>query len=431
MSDLIFKQRLHLILRALRYRNYRLFFIGQGISLIGTWMQQIALSWLVYRLTNSPLLLGVIGFSSQIPVFIFSPIAGVYADRWNRYRLLIATQILAMLQASVLALLVLSGHTNIWPLILLSFFLGIINAFDIPIRQSFVVEMLDRKEDLPNAIALNSFLFNGARLIGPTIAGMIIAFAGEGICFLINAVSYLAVIPALLAMKIPRGNTGAAAAKLREGLTEGYRYIRNSIPIRYILIQLALISFMGMPYFVLLPVFAKDILAGGPGTLGFLVGSSGMGALTGALFLASRKSVVGLENLIAFASGFFGVGIIIFSLSTMLSLSAVMMFVSGFGIMVQMASSNTILQTIVKEDMRGRIMSLFAVAFIGVAPFGSLFAGSMASYIGAPATLVAAGTCCVLGAILFYRKLPDIRKAICPIYRDMGIAPSPPETPQV
>ena len=419
---------MRLILRALRYRNYRLFFIGQGISLIGTWMQQVALSWLVYRLTNSTLLLGVIAFSSQIPMFILSPIAGVYADRWNRYHVLIMTQLLAMIQAFILAALTLYGVIYVWHLILLSLLLGLINSFDIPIRQSFVVEMVDHREDLGNAIALNSFLFNGARLIGPTIAGIIIALAGEGICFLVNAMSYLAIIPALLAMKIPKKVTKRVTVSLHEGLSEGYQYVRRSTPIRYILIQLALMSFLGMPYAVLLPVFAKDILAGGPYTLGLLVGASGLGALIGALFLASRKSVIGLERTIAVSSGLFGIGIIIFSLSTMLSLSAVMMFVIGFGIMVQMASSNTILQTIVEEDKRGRIMSLFAVSFMGVAPFGSLAAGSVALHIGAPATLAISGMCCILGAILFYRMLPDIRKVICPIYQDMGIISPPSET---
>ena len=375
------------IMRALRYRNYRLFFVGQGISLIGAWMQQLALSWLVYRLTESPLFLGIISFSSQIPSFILSPVAGVYADRWNRYHLVIATQCLAMVQASILAVLALSGAITVWHLIILSLFLGIVNAFDVPIRQSFVVEMVERKEDLGNAMALNSLLFNGARLIGPTLAGMIIAFAGEGICFLINAISFLAVIPALLAMKIPTRIVRSRRVYLKEGLEEGYHYVRNSIPIRYILMQLSLMSFMGMSYAVLLPVFARDILGGGPHTLGFLVGAAGVGAMIGALFLASRESVIGLGRLIVFSSGLFGIGVIIFSLSKFLLLSILMMFGIGFGLMVQMASSNTILQTIVEEDKRGRIMSLFAVSFMGVAPFGSLFTGLMAShYRGACST---------------------------------------------
>jgi len=420
--------RMKFMLRALRYRNYRLFFIGQGISLIGTWMQSLALSWLVYNLTNSPLFLGVIGFTSQIPSFIFAPIAGVYADRWNRYHLLIITQSLSMIQAFILAILTLAGVVTVWHLVLLSLFLGIINSFDVPIRQSFVIEMVERKEDLGNAIALNSLLFNGARLIGPNLAGIIIALAGEGICFLINAISYLAVIPALLAMKLPRMVAGSRRVYLKEGLVEGYHYVRSSTPIRYILMQLALMSFMGMSYAVLLPVFARDILGGGPHTLGFLVGAAGTGAMMGALFLASRESVLGLGRLIAFSSGLFGIGVIFFSFSKVLSLSMLMMIGIGFGLMVQMASSNTILQTIVEEDKRGRIMSLFTVSFMGVAPFGSLFAGSMASHIGAPATLMISGTCCLLGAVLFYRKLPDIRKIVRPIYQEMGIFPPSPKT---
>ena len=428
MDETISGSRMKFMLRALRYRNYRLFFIGQGISLIGTWMQSLALSWLVYSLTNSPLFLGVIGFTSQIPSFIFSPIAGVYADRWNRYHLLIITQSLSMIQAFILAILTLAGIVTVWHLVLLSLFLGIINSFDVPIRQSFVIEMVERKEDLGNAIALNSLLFNGARLIGPTLAGIIIALAGEGICFLINAISYLAVIPALLAMKLPRMVARSRLVYLKEGLVEGYHYVRSSTPIRYILMQLAMMSFMGMSYAVLLPVFARDILGGGPHTLGFLVGAAGAGAMMGALFLASRESVLGLGRLIAFSSGLFGIGVILFAFSKVLSLSMLMMIGIGFGLMVQMASSNTILQTIVEEDKRGRIMSLFTVSFMGVAPFGSLFAGSMASHIGAPATLMISGTCCLLGAVLFYRKLPEIRKIVRPIYQEMGIFPPSPKT---
>ncbi len=416
------------ILRALRHRNYRLFFGGQAVSLVGTWMQQIAMSWLVYRMTDSPFLLGFVGFASQIPAFLFSPIAGVYADRWNRYHLLIATQSLASLQAFVLAFLTLSGFVQVWHLVLLSFFLGIVNSFDIPIRQSFVIELLERKEDLGNAIALNSSLFNGARLVGPSIAGVVIAFVGEGICFLLNAVSFFAIIITLLAMRIPKKEVRTRHAPLRESLIEGYRYIRDFIPMRYILLQLSLMSFMGMPYAVLMPVFARDILHGGPHTLGFLMGASGFGALVGALFLASRRSVLGMGRLIALMSGTFGVGIIAFALSRVFLFSIVMMLVTGFGMMVLTVSSNTILQTIVDDDKRGRVMSFFAVSFMGVAPFGSLFAGSLASRIGAPDTLVITGLCCILGALLFYRKLPEIRKVVRPIYRKMGIMPEvPPE----
>jgi MFS family permease len=419
-------QQIQSILRSLRHRNFRLFFGGQAVSLIGTWMQQIAMSWLVYRLTDSPLLLGVVGFSSQIPTFVFAPVAGVYADRLNRYHLLIATQTLAMVQAFVLAFLTLTGIVQVWHIIALSLFLGFVYSMDIPVRQSFFIEMLDRKEDLGNAIALNSFLFNGARLIGPSVAGVLIAVTGEGICFLLNGVSFFAIILALLAMRIPRKEITVRHTHLKEGLTEGYRYVRDFVPIRHILLQLALMSFMGMPYAVLLPVFARDILLGGPHTLGFLMGASGLGALAGALFLASRRTVVGLGRWIAMTSGLFGAGIIAFAVSRELLFSMVMMLVTGFGMMVQMASSNTILQTIVDEDKRGRVMSFFTVSFMGMAPFGSLFAGSLASVIGAPGTLVITGVCCIIGAVLFYRRLPEIRRHIRPIYQKMGILPQVP-----
>ncbi len=419
-------QKIQSILRSLQNRNFRLFFGGQAISLIGTWMQQIATSWLVYRLTDSAFLLGLVGFASQIPTFVFAPVAGVYADRLNRFRLLILTQSLAMIQAFVLAFLTLAGIVQIWHILVLSLLLGIVYSMDIPVRQSFFIEMLDRKEDLGNAIALNSFLFNGARLVGPAVAGIVIAVTGEGICFLLNGVSFFAILLALLAMRIPKKEMPARHANLREDLTEGYRYVRDFVPIRYILLQLAMTSFMAMPYVVLLPVFARDILMGGSHTLGFLMGASGLGALTGALFLAARRSVVRLGRWIALACGLFGAGIVAFAVSKVFWFSMVMMLVTGFGMMVQMASSNTILQTIVDEDKRGRVMSFFTVSFMGMAPFGSLFAGSLASGIGAPGTLVLSGLCCMAGSILFYRHLPEIRRHIRPIYQKMGILPQPP-----
>jgi MFS family permease len=426
MTDIGRNQQITSILRSLQHRNFRLFFGGQAVSLTGTWMQQVAMSWLVYRLTDSPFLLGVVGFSSQIPTFVFAPIAGVYADRLNRYHLLIATQTLAMVQAFVLAFLTLNGIVQVWHIIALSLFLGFVYSMDIPVRQSFFIEMLDRKEDLGNAIALNSFLFNGARLVGPSVAGIMIAVTGEGICFLLNGISFFAIILALLAMRIPKKEITVRHANIIEGLTEGYQYVRDFVPIRYILLQLALISFMGMPYAVLLPVFARDILFGSSYTLGFLMGASGLGALTGALYLASRKTVLGLGRWIALTSALFGVGIIAFAFSKVFLLSVIMMFVTGFGMMVQMASSNTIIQTIVDEDKRGRVMSFFAMSFMGMAPFGSLFAGSLASVIGAPGTLVMTGACCIAGAILFYRRLPEIRRHVRPIYQKMGILPQVP-----
>ncbi|HVN71523.1 MAG TPA: MFS transporter [Desulfomonilia bacterium] len=410
-------------LRALRSRNYRLFFTGQGISLMGTWMQQTAMSWLVYRLTGSALILGIIGFSTQIPMLFFSPIAGVYADRMDRYRLIIATQFCAMLQAFALAFLTLSGMIHVWHLFILSALLGVINAFDMPIRQSFVVEMIENRADLGNAIALNSFLFNGARLVGPSVAGVLIGMTSEGTCFLINGFSFLAVLVALLSMSIKRRDMSRAKDSIMNELKGGLTYVRGFMPIRYILINLALMSFMGMPYAVLMPVFAKDILKGGPETLGFLMASTGFGAIVGALFLASRKSVLGLERLIVFSSLLFGSGIVLFALSESVLLSAALLTVTGFGMMVQMVGSNTIVQTILDEEMRGRVMSFFAVSFAGTMPFGSLYAGAVASSIGAPMTLVISGFICIAASLAFYRRLPAIRDIIHPIYRKMGIIP--------
>jgi len=414
---------LRLIFRALKHRNYRLFFGGQSISLIGTWMQQIAVSWLVYRLTNSAFLLGIAGFLGQIPTFIFTPFAGVIADRYNRRGMLVATQTLAMAQAFILALLVLTKNIQVWHLLILSAFLGVINSFDIPIRQAFTVEMIENKEDLGNAIALNSSMVNAARLIGPSIAGVLIAYFGEGICFLLNALSYIPVIVSFFAMKIAAKKKRLLNRHILQELKEGFVYAFNSTPIKYILLILGLVSLMGVPYQVLMPVFAKDIFHGGPLTLGFLVAMSGIGALIGALYLAWRKSVLGLAKIIAFSCGLFGLGIIAFSMSSVLWISLLLVLLCGFGMMVQMASSNTILQTIVEEDKRGRIMSFYTMSFMGMAPFGSLLAGSLAAKIGAPHTLFLGGLCCIIAAIMFARKLPLIREKIHPIYAKKGIIP--------
>jgi len=411
------------IIRALQHRNFRLFFGGQSISLIGTWMQRIALGWLVYRLTNSPFLLGFVGFAGQIPTFLLAPLAGVLADRWNRQRILILTQTVAMIQAVILSLLVLTETVVIWHIILLSVLLGIINAFDMPTRQSFMVEMVEEKEDLANAIALNSSMVNSARLLGPSLAGILIAAVGEGICFLINGISYLAVIGALLAMKIIPKNLKLQSSRVWYGLKEGFTYASAFAPIRAVLLLLGLVSLMGMPYIVLMPVFAKDILHGGPHALGFLMGASGVGALVGAFYLASRRTVLGLGRLIALAASIFGLGLIAFSLSRVLWLSLPLMLMTGFGQMVQMASSNTVLQTIVDDDKRGRIMSFYTMAFMGMTPFGSLFAGSLASSIGAPYTLFIGGITCLMGSAFFAHRLPALRKIVRPIYVSMGIIP--------
>ncbi|HEY3370976.1 MAG TPA: MFS transporter [Prolixibacteraceae bacterium] len=407
--------------RSLQYRNYRLFFYGQSISLIGTWIQRITTPWLVYDLTHSAFMLGLVGFAGQIPTFLIAPIAGVMTDRWNRYHILIITQIAAMVQAFLLAFLYLSGTIQVWHIVLLSIFLGCVNAFDVPARQSFVVEMVEKKEDLPNAIALNSTMVNGARLVGPSIAGLLIAFTGEGICFLLNGLSYIFVVGSLLQMKIVPREISVQTKQVFKNLKEGFSYTFGFAPIKYIIMLLALVSLMGMPYTVLMPVFATEILHGSSHTFGFLMGASGLGALMGALYLASRKSVLGLAKIIPWATVLFGSGLILFSLSRYFWLSMVLMVAIGLGMMLQMASSNTILQTIVDDDKRGRVMSFFTMAFMGTAPFGSFLAGGLASSIGVTNTLIFGGVSCILGAYFYSRKLPQLKKAIRPIYIKLGI----------
>ena len=417
------RKGLRLIFRTLEHRNYRLFFGGQLISLTGTWMQQVALTWLVYWMTNSPFLLGFVGFAGQMPSFILSPFAGVLADRLNKHRILVVTQTLSLVQALILAVLTLTGSVAVWHIIALSVFLGIINAFDMPTRQSFLLEMIEKREDISNAIALNSSMFNAARLLGPSIAGLVIAALGEGVCFLLNALSYLAVIGALLAMRIIPRRSGRKPDSILSGFAEGFRYVSRFAPIRSILLLLALVSIMGMPYAVLMPIFARDILHGGPHTLGFLMGATGVGALTGALILASRKNVVGMARWIPSAAGIFGAGLVVFSLSSTPWLSMGLLFIVGLGMMVQLGSSNSILQTISDDDKRGRVMSFYAVAFMGMVPFGSLLAGSLAGTIGAPGTLMISGIACMLGAIVFAAHLPSLRKQIRPIYVKLGLLP--------
>ena len=411
------------IVRSLRYRNFRLFFYGQSISLIGTWIQRITVPWLVYRLTGSVFLLGLVGFAGQIPTFLMSPFAGVLIDRWNRHKILVITQILALIQAVVLALLFYEKSISVWHIAILSVFLGIINAFDMPARQSFVVDMIEKKEDLGNAIALNSSMVNSARLIGPSIAGVLISLTGEGMCFVINAVSYIFVICFLLMMKINPRKIAIQNTNAYQKFKEGFSYTFGFIPIRYIILLLALVSLMGMPYTVLMPVFAKSILHGGSHTFGFLMGATGIGALMGAVYMASRKNAAGLEKFIPWFAVIFGLGLILFSLSTNFILSLFLLLITGFGMLMQMTSSNTILQTIVDDDKRGRVMSFYTMAFMGTAPFGSLLAGALASKVGAPNTLLIGGTACILGALLFFRKLPEIQKNIRPIYIRLGIVP--------
>lgn len=386
-------------------------------------MQYIALGWLVYRLTHSSLLLGVVGFVGQFPAFFIAPFAGVVADRCNRHKALLIIQIVAMLQATVLSVLVLSDHITIGWVIGLSICLGLINAFDMPIRQSFTYEMLDNKDDLGNAIALNSFMVNMAKLIGPSLAGIIIAVAGEKACFSLNAVSYLAVIAALSRMRVESAPKPTGEFNAFAHFKEGFNYIFHFLPIRYILLLLSLVSFMGVPYQVLMPIFAKDIFRGGPQTLGFLMGSAGAGALLGAFYLAGRRSVLGLGKRITLASAVFGSGLIAFSLCSVLWLAMIFAFTAGLGMMVQMSASNIVLQTIVDEQKRGRTMSFFTMSFLGTVPFGNLFAGLAAEKIGAPATLFIGGVICLLGAIWFRTKLPVIKEIVRPIYVEKGILP--------
>jgi len=407
--------------RALSSRNYRLFFIGQGISLIGTWMQRVALSWLVYRLTGSEMILGAVSFLSLFPVFVFASLAGVLADRFNRLHLLILTQVLAMIQAGVLAYLVMSGHITVTQIMILASVLGLVNAFDTPTRQAFTVEMIDNKAHLGNAIALNSAMFNGARLIGPTLAGLLISLLGEGPCFLINALSFLTVITALLLMRLTDARTVRRSQNLIQSLREGFGYAFHFPPIRNILVLLMVVSVGGMSYIVLMPVFAKDILHGQASTLGFLMGSAGAGALAGAVYLAARQDVVGLEKVVPFMSGLFGLGLIAFAFSRVLWLSMGLMTLVGFGMMVQMASSNTILQTISDEDKRGRVMSFYVMCFMGMAPLGSLVAGFLAEHLGAPTALLIGGCACLAAACGFAWQLPRILPIIQGKYREKGL----------
>jgi len=404
------------IARALSHRNYRLFFAGQGLSLVGTWMQRIAVSWLVYRLTGSPFLLGFVGFAGQIPTFLFASFAGVLIDRSSRYRVLLITQTLATIQSALLALLTLTGYVNVWHIFVLQFSLGLINAFDMPARQSFVADLLEREGDLPNAIALNSMMVNGARLAGPALAGIVVSLLGEGLCFFLNSLSFLAIIIALLVMKIEKERCKSPLSHPWHDLKEGFRYAYRFVPIRYMLLLLCLIAVMGMPFQILMPVFARDILHGGPHTLGFLMGTVGVGALIAALYLAARKTVVGLGRTAAFMCFLFGLGLIAFSLSRKIVLSFIAILFGGFGMMGTMTSCNTIIQTVVDDEKRGRVMGFYAMAAFGMAPFGSLLAGSLASHIGAPNTVLLGGISCILASLLFAMKLPVFRKAVHPIY---------------
>lgn len=411
------------VVRALRSRNYRLFFAGQSVSLIGTWMTRVATGWLVYRLTGSSVLLGTVSFAGQAPAFFLAPLAGVLVDRWDRHRTLVVTQILSMLQSFAVAALALTGLITVWHLAALALVQGVINAFDMPARQSFVHEMVEQREDLSNAIALNSSMVNAARLVGPALAGIVIAGVGEAWCFFIDGVSYLAVIASLLLMRIAHPASAASRGSMVQQLRDGWSYVAGSVPIRSLLLLLGLVSLAGMPYTVLMPVIASRVLHGGPNTLGMLMAASGLGALAGAFSLATRRSVVGLGRRIGICSALFGASIIAFGWSTHLWLSLLLMPLIGFSMMQHMAATNTILQTIVDDQRRGRVMAFYSMAFQGMAPFGSLMAGTLAAQIGTRWTLVVSGALCVLGSLWFWQRLPAIRKLLRPVYVSLGILP--------
>lgn len=393
--------------RALRHRNYRLFFVGQGTSLVGTWITRVATAWLVYRLTGSALLLGVVGFAGQIPTFLLAPFAGVLVDRWSRHRVLVVAQALSMVQSALLAAFALTRTITIGHVLALVAFQGFVNAFDTPARQAFVIDMVEDRADLPNAIALNSSMVNAARLVGPAIAGVLVAAVGEGVCFAIDAASYLAVIAALLAMRVaPRPPRPKSARVLRE-LVDGLRYAGAHRAIRSALLLLAFVSLVGMPYSVLLPVFAKAVLGGGPNVLGALTGATGLGAIGGALWLASRKDATGIARVMVAGGVLFGAGLVAFGLSRSLWLSLPVLVVAGAGMMIAMAATNTLIQTRVDEDKRGRVMSFYTMAFFGMTPFGSLAGGALGEHIGAPATVILGGLATLAAAAVFAARSRD------------------------
>ena len=416
-------RRIRFALRALKHRNFRLFTWGQSISLLGSWMQQVAMGWLVYRLTNSAFLLGLVAFAAQGPTFFLAPVAGVLADRSNRHRIVVVTQLLMMVQAVVLTVLVFTGAIQFWHVLVLSAFFGCASAFDIPARQSFLLEMVESREDLANAIALNSSMFNAARLVGPAIAGFIIAQFGEDVTFLLNALSYAAVIGALMAMTVAPRVIAAPTSNILTNLKEGFSYSFGFEPIRDVLILVATAALFGVPFSVLMPVFAVNTLNGDARTLGLLMSATGLGALGGALYLAARESVRGLSRVITAATSLFGAALVGVAFSRSVPLSLLLLTLAGFGMMVQMAASNTFLQTVAEDDKRGRVISLYTMAYIGVAPLGSILAGALAERLSAPATIGVGGGVCILAALLFMRRIPRFRELVRPIYRDLGIIP--------
>lgn len=408
-------------LRAFHYRNFRLFFYGQSLSLIGTWIQQIAMSWLVYRLTDSPFLLGLTAFAGLFPILLLAPLGGIWADRFDRRRLLMATQVLAMVQGLALALLTYTGLIQVWHIIFMAALLGVIMALDTPVRQTFVPQMVPSKEDMPAAIAFNGFMQNAGRMIGPTIAGILLVYFSEAFCFLVNGISKIAVIIALVRMDIVPNAPESGRPSLLRGLADGMRYAWDVVPIRLLLPMLALLSFMATPYQTLLPVFARETFGGGAGMLGFLMGAAGFGSLVAPVYLASRREVRGLTHLLLSGMLLTGIPLMIFAYSHLLWLSITMIALTGLGIILFVQVVGTILQTIVEDTKRGRIMSLFTVAFLGVSPLGSLAAGAAADAIGAEHTLFIGGACCVAGAGVLWRQMPRLRATIRPFYIRLGI----------
>jgi MFS family permease len=406
--------------RALRHRNYRLFFGGQTVSLVGTWITRIATSWLVYRLTKSELLLGIVGFAGQIPLLILGPLGGVVGDRLDRHRVLVWTQVASALQSLALAILAFT-HITVVEIIVLQVIQGIINAFDTPARQAFVVEMVDDREDLPNAIALNSAMFNGSRIIGPSIGGVMLAAMGEGWCFMVDAISYIAVIASLLFMNFTRAPRVKSDKRVVHELREGFSYVSNFPPVRALLMIVTIVSIFGTPYVVLMPVIASTVLHGGPHTLGLLMTASGVGALIGTVYLASRHSVVGLGKVIVAATAGLSAGLIAFAFSHVLWLAVAVVPIVGAGMMLQSASANTILQTVVDEHMRGRVMAFYSMAVLGAMPIGSLLSGIIADRIGTQNTIIAGAMVCLVAAVYFAFRRKALAEFIRPIYIERGI----------
>src|SRR6202790_445161 len=412
--------------RSLRHRNFRLFFSGQLNSLVGTWMQSIAEAWLIYRLTGSSVLLGLLGFVSQIPIFLLSPIGGLAADRWPRQRVVISTQIASMSLGFTLAALTLTGRIRVWELIVLATLLGVVNAFDVPARQSFLIEMVGR-EDLLNAIALNSTMFNGARVAGPAVAGLLVAQVGEGWCFFLNAVSYIAVIAGLLMMRIEKSLAAHDGSSPIEKLREGLRFVRHAIPIRTLLLLLGLVSFAALPFAVLVPIFADRILHGGASAYGNLMGAVGFGAMCGAFTLAMRQQLRGFGNIVAYSAIGLGISLTLFGASRWYWFSFAALAVAGYAMMMQFTSANTLIQAMVPDQLRGRVMSLYSMMFLGMSPLGSLVAGKLAQHIGAPRTVALGGLISLVGGVVFALKWPSMRAPARELVAAQGMMqPQPP-----